>query len=52
MKELINDHHNIGKYTVQWNAVDDSGQKISAGLYFYSISSEYLTETKKMILLK
>ena len=52
VKELTNDHHNIGKYTVQWNAVDDNGQKVSAGLYFYSISSEYLTETKKMILLK
>tara|TARA_Y100001968_G_scaffold131441_1_gene119958 strand:+ start:266 stop:1999 length:1734 start_codon:yes stop_codon:yes gene_type:complete len=52
VKELINDHHNIGKYAIQWNAVDGDGQKVSAGLYFYSISTEYLTETKKMILLK
>ena len=52
VKELTNDHHNIGKYTIDWNAVDDNGQKVSAGLYFYSISTEYLTETKKMILLK
>jgi len=52
VKELINDHHNIGKYTIDWNAVDDNGQKVSAGLYFYSISTEYFTETKKMILLK
>ena len=52
VKELINDHHSIGKYTIDWNAVDDNGQKVSAGLYFYSISTEYLTETKKMILLK
>ena len=52
VKELINDYHNIGKYTIDWNAVDDNGQKVSAGLYFYSISTEYFTETKKMILLK
>ena len=33
-------------------AIDEYGQRMGAGLYFYSIRTENISETKKMILLK
>ena len=39
-------------YSVNWNGVDDSGQRVSAGLYIYRLQSGSMTTTNKMILLK
>jgi len=44
---LINEELNPGSYKFNFNAND-----IPSGLYFYRLSSEYLTETKKFILIK
>ena len=39
-------------YSINWNGVDDRGQRVSAGLYIYRLQSGSMTTTKKMILLK
>jgi len=39
-------------YSVNWNGVDDRGQRVSAGLYIYRLQSGSMTTTNKMILLK
>ncbi len=37
---------------VHWNAKDNHGTQMPAGVYFYKIVSDDFTETKKMVLLK
>jgi hypothetical protein len=39
-------------YSVMWNGLDDSGQKVSAGLYIYRLQSGSMSTSNKMILLK
>jgi hypothetical protein len=41
-----------GTNNLVWNAKDESGKKVSAGLYFYNIKGGKFTASKKMILLK
>ncbi|NOX66515.1 MAG: T9SS type A sorting domain-containing protein [Chlorobi bacterium] len=49
---LVNEPQQAGNYTVQFD-VSNSGQKIApaSGVYFYRLSTEAFSETKKMILL-
>jgi len=47
VKTLVNDHHDTGSYTIQWNA---DGQ--ASGVYFYKMKFGRYTSTKKMILMK
>ena len=41
-----------GFHRVTWNATNDHGQSISAGMYIYKIQSEKYIQTKKMVLIK
>jgi hypothetical protein len=50
--ELINDKQNAGYKKVEWNATNNQGQPVSAGIYLYSIEAGELRQTKKMVLLK
>ena len=39
--------------SIQWNGKDDYQNQVSSGIYFYRINSgDYLSQTKKMILMK
>jgi hypothetical protein len=53
VRTLVADHQNAGRYVVQWDASDDSGQSLSSGIYFYRLQAggEFL-DVKKMLLLK
>ncbi|MAI86791.1 MAG: hypothetical protein CMF99_06485 [Candidatus Marinimicrobia bacterium] len=37
---------------IQWNATNNEGQLVSAGVYLYSIEAREFRQTKKMVLLK
>ena len=41
-----------GHKTIEWNATNNQGKMVSAGVYLYSIEAGELRTTKKMILLK
>jgi hypothetical protein len=41
-----------GRYTLNWNASDVSGRRLSGGMYIYRINTEKFSKTRKMILLK
>ena len=52
VKTLINRLQSSGYKSVQWNATDNKGEPVSAGVYLYKIQAGDFVDTKKMILLK
>lgn len=49
---LANSKQSAGFKTLQWDATNQSGMPISAGLYIYTIQAGEFNQTRKMILLK
>ena len=52
VKNLINQTQDAGYRSVHWNATDDYGNPVSAGIYLYQIQASEFVQTKKMVLLK
>jgi len=52
IKTLVSEFKTPGSYTVVWNGINESGAKVNSGLYLYTLSSEKIFESRKMILLK
>lgn len=47
LEQLVNGKFNAGHYQVKWDA-----SKYASGTYFYKLTTDNFTETKKMVLLK
>ena len=52
VKTLINKTQDAGYKAVIWNATNDYGKPVSAGIYLYQIQAGEYISTKKMVLLK
>ena len=52
VKTLINQTQDAGYKSVIWNATNDYGKPVSAGIYLYQIQAGDYISTKKMVLLK
>jgi flagellar hook assembly protein FlgD len=52
VKTLINGFQTPGYKSVQWNATNNQGEPVSAGMYIYTIQVGDFRATKKMVLLK
>ena len=52
VKTLINQTQEAGYKSVIWNATNDYGKPVSAGIYLYQIQAGEYMQTKKMVLLK
>ena len=52
IRTLVDGSESAGSRLSQWNARDDQGRAVSAGVYLYKIQAGDLVDTKKMILLK
>tara|TARA_B100000586_G_C19750585_1_gene277749 strand:- start:36 stop:323 length:288 start_codon:yes stop_codon:yes gene_type:complete len=52
VKTMLNSQQNAGFKSVRWNATNNAGQPVSAGLYLYTIQAGKFRQTKKMVLLK
>ena len=52
IKNIINEKQSPGFKTVQWDATNNLGEPVSAGLYICSIEAGDFRQTRKMILLK
>ena len=44
--------YETGYYSFRWNGMDQVGNMVSAGVYFYSLQTEEMNLTRKMILMK
>jgi flagellar hook assembly protein FlgD len=52
VNNLVSSQQNTGYKSIQWNATNDAGQPVSAGLYLYTIDAGQFRQSKKMVLLK
>jgi len=52
VKTMVNKEQNAGYKSVKWNATNNQGQPVSAGLYLYTIQAGDFRQVKKMVLLK
>lgn len=48
---LVEAHHPAGEYSVTWDGRDASGDKVSAGLYIYTMKAGIFAGSGKMVLL-
>ena len=52
IRTLVNDSRPAGSSNVQWNGTNDAGKLVSTGVYFYTVSTQNLFETRKMLFIK
>ena len=52
VKSLVNTNQDAGYRSINWNATNEVGQPVSAGMYIYTIQAGEFRQTKKMVLLK
>ena len=52
IKSLVNTNQDAGYRSIHWNATNDLGQPVSAGMYIYTIQAGEFRQTRKMVLLK
>ena len=52
VKTLINDQQTAGHTSLQWNATNNDGSPVPAGIYLYILQAGELKQAKKMVLLK
>ena len=49
---LVSGYYTIGKYTVQWDGLNNIGRETSSGVYIYQFKHNEGIVSKKMILLR
>lgn len=49
---LLNEVKPAGIYSIYWNGLNDSGEPVASGIYFYKLSAGEYSQTRKMMLLK
>ena len=52
VKTLVNQVHAGGEHQVVWNGVDDAGNSVGSGVYFFKLRSGKFSSSKKMVLMK
>lgn len=52
VRRLVNESKSSGVHSVVWDGKDDSGRKVSAGIYFCHMQAGQFSKTNKMILMK
>ncbi|RMF57763.1 MAG: choice-of-anchor B family protein [Calditrichaeota bacterium] len=52
VKVLVDQQQAAGNYQVQWDGVNQQGQPVVSGVYFYTFRAGQYTQTRKMVLLK
>ena len=52
VRNLVSSRQNSGYKSIQWNATNDAGSLVSAGVYLYQIQAGEFVRTRKMVLLK
>jgi hypothetical protein len=52
IRTLVNETQVAGHHRIEWNGRTESGETAASGIYFYRLSTEQFSDTKKMLLVK
>jgi hypothetical protein len=52
VRTLVDEHQDAGSYTKVWDGLDDRGNGVASGMYFYRIKAGDFSDIKKMVMLK
>jgi hypothetical protein len=52
IKNLVSSQQTAGYKSIKWNATNDAGSPVSAGIYIYMIQAGEFRQVRKMVLLK
>ena len=52
IKTLVDSHFDSGRHDIHWDGLDENGQSVSSGVYFYRLQAENFVDIKKMVLMK
>jgi len=52
VKTLVDEMKDKGNHSIQWKGIDESGNTMAAGVYYYQIKGAKILSTEKMILVK
>jgi len=52
IKNLTSKNYSAGNYQIVWDGTDNYGRQVAAGIYIYRLTSDYFTDSKKMVLMK
>ena len=52
VKNLVSGQQTAGYKSINWNATNNAGSPVSAGIYLYQVQAGKFRQTRKMILLK
>ena len=50
--ELLNDHIDTGRHSVNWNGRNQSGKEVPSGIYIYTLSAGNQNLARKMVLIR
>lgn len=49
---LVNDTNAAGHYRVTWDALDNAGNSLASGIYFYKLKTSDCSQTRKCLIMK
>ena len=49
---LVDELKETGQYSVNWDGLDETGRRVSSGVYFYRMNAGDFTAVRKMVVLK
>ena len=52
VRTLVNEFQELGYRNIRWDATDNLGRSVSAGMYIYTIQAGNFRQIRKMVLLK
>ena len=52
VRVLIDEEMAAGEHSIEWDVMDDDGNEVASGVYFWKLQTENFTKTKKLMLLR
>ncbi|MED5316443.1 MAG: FlgD immunoglobulin-like domain containing protein [Candidatus Neomarinimicrobiota bacterium] len=49
---MVSSEKEAGFHSIRWDATNDAGKPVAAGVYLYTIQAGEFRKTRKMVLLK
>ena len=52
VKTLVDDFRPVGNYEIYWDGTTTNGSRVASGIYFYHLSTDKNSESRKMFLIR